>query len=103
MEILGWRYRMSPFSRLAISVSVFTCIVYGQIDRANLNGTVTDASGAVIPNALVELVSPSTGFKRQLETGPAGVYSMIGLPIGTYNLTISHDGFRAVVLTGMQL
>ena len=103
MEILAWRYRISPFSRLAISVSVFTCIVYGQIDRANLNGTVTDASGAVIPNARVELVSPSTGLKRQVETGLAGVYSMIGLPIGTYNLTISHDGFRALAMKGVQL
>jgi acid phosphatase type 7 len=36
-----------------------------QIDRANLNGTVTDPSGASIPNAKVEVVGPETCFKRQ--------------------------------------
>ncbi len=35
-----------------------------QINRANLNGTVTDPSGANIPNASVEVVAPATGFKR---------------------------------------
>jgi hypothetical protein len=94
---------MSPFSRLAISVSVFTCIVYGQVDQANLNGTVTDTSGSLVPGARVEVVSQDTGFRRELQTGPSGNYSVPGIPIGTYTLKISKNGFRTFDMKGVQL
>src|SRR5947207_9996 len=94
---------MLPASRLLTLVALFVCIAYGQVDRANLNGTVTDSSGAIVPKSRVELISPDTGFKRQLETGPAGVYNATGLPIGTYTLKFSHEGFRPVEVKGIQL
>ena len=74
-----------------------------QIERATLSGTVTDPSGASIPKALIEIVSPSTGFARQVETGDAGVYSITDLPIGTYNVTISHQGFKTFEVRGIEL
>src|SRR5450755_3903685 len=74
-----------------------------QIDRANLSGTVSDPSGASVPKAKVEVVSPNTGFKRQVETGDAGVYSITGLPIGMYDLTISHEGFKTFDEKGIAL
>src|SRR5690349_9732335 len=74
-----------------------------QIDRANLNGTITDTSGASVPKAQVEVVSSTTGFKRQVETGEAGVYSITGLPVGTYDLTISHEGFKTFGQQGIAL
>ncbi len=74
-----------------------------QVNVANLNGTITDPSGASVPNAKVELVSPDTGFKRQVETGDAGVYSITGLPVGTYDLTISHEGFETFEVKGIEL
>jgi len=84
-------------------VALSTCLVYGQATQANLNGTVTDTSGASVPNSQVEVVSSTTGFKRQVETGDAGVYSITGLPIGTYDLTISHDGFKTFEQKGIAL
>jgi hypothetical protein len=74
-----------------------------QIARATLTGTVTDPSGATIPKARVVIVSASTGFQRQVETGDSGVYSITNLPIGTYDLTISHEGFRTFEAKGVQL
>ena len=85
---------------LALSLGV---VVHGQVDRANLNGTVTDSSRAVVPDARVELVSRETGLKRVVQTGPAGVYSIAGLPIGTYDLTVSRAGFRTFDVNGVQL
>src|SRR5213593_3138343 len=80
---------------LATILTLFSSVVvYGQIDRANLNGTVTDSSRAVVADARVEVVSRETGLKRAANTGPTGIYSMTGLPIGTYDLTISRVGFR---------
>jgi hypothetical protein len=56
-----------------------------QVNRANLNGTVTDPSGANVPNAKVELVEVDTGFTREAVTGVSGVYSISSLPVGKYN------------------
>jgi outer membrane receptor protein involved in Fe transport len=74
-----------------------------QINRANLNGTVTDPSGGSIPNAKVEVVAPDTGFKRQTTTGSSGVYSISSLPTGTYDLTVSGNGFRTFQEKGIEL
>ncbi|HLY63161.1 MAG TPA: TonB-dependent receptor [Terriglobia bacterium] len=74
-----------------------------QINRANLNGTVTDPSGASIPNSQVEVVAPDTGFKRQTTTGTSGVYSISSLPTGTYDLTVSGDGFKTFQEKGIEL
>src|SRR5271169_5395730 len=84
-------------------VALSTCLVYGQATQANLNGTVTDTSGASVPRAQVEVVSPATGFKRQVDTGDVGVYSITGLPVGTYDLTISHEGFKTFEQRGIEL
>jgi hypothetical protein len=77
--------------------------VYGQVDRSNLNGTVTDPSGALIANAKVQVVSRETGLTREVYTGPTGVYNITGLPIGTYDLTISRDGFNTPTVKEIQL
>jgi hypothetical protein len=84
-------------------VALFAGLAFGQIDRANLNGTVTDPSGASVPNARVEVVAPETGFKRQTTTGISGVYSLSSLPTGTYYLTVSLNGFKTFAMEGIQL
>ncbi len=94
---------MVPLRRLGVLFSLSTAMVFGQVDRANLNGTVTDTSGLLVPNARVELVSPSTGFTRDVETGPSGVYSIPGVPIGSYNLKITKGGFRTFDMRGIEL
>jgi Carboxypeptidase regulatory-like domain/TonB dependent receptor-like, beta-barrel len=88
-----------------ISMLSFLWAVSGmaQINRANLNGAVTDPSGANIPNATVVVVAPDTAFTRQVTTGSSGVYSISSLPIGAYDLTISAKGFRTFKVTGIQL
>jgi hypothetical protein len=93
--------RRALFAVLLVGWSVLPGVA--QIDRASLNGTVSDPSGASVPNAKVEVVSPNTGFKRQVETGDAGVYSITGLPIGMYDLTISREGFKTFEEKGIAL
>ena len=63
----------------------------------------TDASGAVVQNARVEVVAPDTGFKRQTITGDVGVYSISSLPTGMYDLTISAQGFETFTEKGIEL
>src|SRR5260370_27664310 len=74
-----------------------------QINGTNLNGTVTDTSGARVPNAKVELVEVDTGFTRETLTGTSGVYSISSLPVGKYSLIVSHAGFKTYVDIGIEL
>src|SRR2546428_11231867 len=90
-------------------VFVFVCSLLlstnteAQINRANLNGTVTDPSGGSVPNAKVVVVAADTGFTRQVITGESGVYSITSLPTGQYDLTVSHEGFKSFEEKGIRL
>jgi hypothetical protein len=59
-----------------------------------ITGTVTDTSGAVLPDTLVTLVGDQTTLTRTQKTNTSGSYEFVNLPIGTYTLTFSHDGFE---------
>src|SRR5690348_4439971 len=67
--------------------------VYAQIGNASLTGTVTDASGAVVPNATITLRSINQSFTRFTKTGPDGQYVIPTLPPDRYQLTIAARGF----------
>jgi Carboxypeptidase regulatory-like domain len=90
---------------LLVSLVCFLWPVSGmaQTSRANINGSVTDPSKASIPGAKVEVVETATGYQRQTITGDSGVYSLSSLPTGTYNLTISAQGFKTYTETGFKL
>ena len=62
---------------------------------SSLNGTVTDASGALIPGASLELTNLATSVKRTGVSSPAGVYSFPQLQPGRYSLTVKAQGFSA--------
>jgi Carboxypeptidase regulatory-like domain/TonB dependent receptor-like, beta-barrel len=102
---------MQKKTYITLQLVVFIVLVFfglstnlrAQINRANLNGTVTDPSGARIPGATVTVVSPDTGFKRQVTTGSSGIYSISSLPTETYVLTISEKGFKTFTMTGIDL
>ena len=72
-------------------------------DRAAVNGTVTDSSGALVGNAKIELIAPATGLRREAMTTESGIYEITPLPVGTYTLTVSKPGFKPVVVENIDL
>jgi outer membrane receptor protein involved in Fe transport len=74
-----------------------------QMDQASLNGTITDASRAVVPGAKIEVVSVSTGLRRQTTTTSAGTYQIPALAVGTYTVTISKEGFRSADFKNVEI
>ena len=63
----------------------------------SINGTVVDATGAVIPNATVEIRNPVSGFDRTASTDGSGLFSFPNIPFNPYHLTVKADGFMSVV------
>jgi carboxypeptidase family protein len=60
-----------------------------------ITGTVTDSSGGVLADALVTVVADATQLTRTQKTTSVGSYDFVNLPIGSYTLTFSHDGFES--------
>lgn len=81
--------------RFASCVLMLGLPLLGQ-DRATLNGTVTDAAGALVTNAAVELRSPSTGLRREASSNETGIYEFSSLPVGSYELRITKPGFKPI-------
>ena len=59
-----------------------------------ITGTVSDKSGSVLPDTTVTIVGDQTKLTRALKTNTTGAYDFVNLPIGTYTVTVSHDGFQ---------
>src|SRR5262245_44459354 len=70
---------------------------------AQINGTVADASSAVLPGVTVVAIQTDTGFRREAVTDDMGSYALLNLPIGPYRLEASLAGFRTYVQTGVVL
>jgi hypothetical protein len=70
---------------------------------AQLNGRVTDATGAVVPAAAVSVRSAATGTERQTQTNDVGLYTLPLLPPGVYEIRVQHTGFKPVLQSGVRL
>jgi len=70
---------------------------------ANVQGTVQDSSGAVVPNAAVTIIDAATQVSHSAKTNSAGVYVFPGLITGTYNLSVAASGFETYQQTGIVL
>ena len=73
------------------------------MDRAELEGTVTDPSGSVIVGAAVKIVAVGTGLTEQQRTNSRGYYRFSGLAVGTYRVSTSGSGFETKVVEDVVL
>ena len=71
--------------------------------NANLQGTVTDSSGAVLPNATVTVRNADTGVTQSVKTDSAGTYQVPALSPGRYDVEVSASGFAATTDRGIVL
>jgi len=75
---------------------VILCAAAWAQDTASLTGTVTDSSGAAIPNAQVAVMNAAEGISRKAATNGSGDFLFASLPIGSYDLTVTSTGFKEV-------
>lgn len=82
------------FVGLLLTLLLSSWSLYGQFASGAINGTVTDASGAVIPKAKIVLMNEATQAKRETVANNSGTFHFAAVQPGSYTLTISADGFR---------
>ena len=70
-----------------------TMIAFAQNQAAQVSGLITDTSGAVIPNAVVEVLSNDTGVSHHTESNGEGYYVVPLLQPGTYKMTATCKAF----------
>jgi hypothetical protein len=89
------------------AVLAISLVVAGGLDAqtatAQINGTIADDSGAVIPGAGVSVTNQETGLTRETSTNESGDYTFLLLPVGLYSVTAQSDGFQAARRTDIRL
>src|SRR5438128_5716194 len=74
-----------------------------QSTTGTIQGTVTDANGAIVPGANVEIKNLDTNFSKTLSTDDGGRFVSLALPPGNYSVTISKQGFATTVVEKVEL
>jgi len=80
------------------TISLLASSAWAQQTLGALNGTITDISGAAVPDTLVSITADATGLTRSAKTQKNGYFEILNLPVGSYTITITHDGFQTTRL-----
>lgn len=99
--------RFRPGMRIGLFAVSFLLLLFVQTASAQFNaqlsGTVSDTTGAVIPGAAVKLTDNATQVVRNATTGADGGYSFHELPPGNYTVAVSASGFKSSTLTNISV
>src|SRR5438046_10169127 len=72
-------------------------------DRGVITGIVTDQTGSSIAGAVVKIRNEGTGVEIPLTTNEAGAYTTPSMVLGTYSITVDHQGFKTARSTAIEL
>lgn len=98
---------MSKVFRSFLSIFAISVLSAGmamaQITSGDIEGTVKDATGAVIPNATVRVTNEATAVSTTLTSNSNGEFHASNLPAGKYDITATNPGFQPYKLTGLEV
>ncbi len=89
--------------RLLWSVAAVAFVLAAQSTSGRFSGTITDPTGAVIPQVQVTALNSETGLKRIETTGEQGQFVLYPLPPGVYEITAKKDGFAVFTISGVKI
>ncbi|HWB98569.1 MAG TPA: TonB-dependent receptor, partial [Bryobacteraceae bacterium] len=81
----------------------FVSQAWAQTEQAAITGTVTDATGAAVPQATVTATNVNTRVSAVAETNTLGYYNIPYLPIGQYTVKVEKAGFQGATVSGIAL
>src|SRR5678810_1165169 len=94
---------MTTTFRFALLSALAACLLYAQTEVARIVGTVTDASGAVIPAATITVRNETNGQVRQVSSNENGAFVATQLLPATYTVKVESAGMAVAEFTGVRL
>src|SRR6185312_9472378 len=88
---------------LVVAALLLASPVFAQGDRGTITGAISDPTGAAVPSAPVEARQMETGAVFPAASSATGNYTLSQLPVGTYTLTVSVQGFKKYVRANIQV
>ena len=88
---------------LLFSLMLLPVFAWAQIDRTEINGTVTDPSGATIAGVNITVTQEGTNQIRAIVTDSRGQFVVSSLPIGRFTVMFTHDGFKDLRVADLDL
>lgn len=85
------------------TVLLLAFVASGQITTTTITGTVVDSTGAAVPNAQVIATNAGTSLSRTAQTNAQGEYRIDFLPVGSYSVEVTVEGFKKYVRSGVVL
>ncbi|PYV21558.1 MAG: hypothetical protein DMG24_19210, partial [Acidobacteria bacterium] len=86
------------------STLILAGLCFGQVQTTGtISGTITDATGAVVPGAKITVTNKATGLTQTTTTRDNGYYTIVNLPGGEYDVTAEKEGFQRCANTGVHL
>lgn len=103
-----WTLRKIAFVRnfgasLIILLLAGISVIHAQTSFGRISGTVTDANGAVVPNANITVSDAATNLSRSTTTNGEGFYVVTNLPVGRYNVSVEAPNFKKSIKTDVSL
>ena len=87
--------RLARYAFAAVLIILLFIATAGAQENAEITGTVTDQTGAAVPNTTVTITNAATGETHNTTTNSTGLYDFPGLHIGTYTLQVEAPGFQS--------
>ena len=94
---------IAVFATLVTLLALSNPLLAQRADRGVITGIVTDPTGSAIAGATVKIRNDGTGVETPLTTNGAGAYTTPSLVLGTYSITVDHQGFKTARSTGIEL
>ena len=94
---------MRKLTLAVLLVAAAAIAASAQETTGTITGTATDQTGSVLPGVTVTAKNIDNGFQRSVVTGAEGVYNVLLLPIGAYEVTFELSGFQPVTVRGIHL
>ncbi len=82
--------------RLTAWILVSCVLMFAQTDTATITGSIVDASGSAVAEAVIRATNRATGVAFNSQSNDSGVYVLTALPIGSYDVSITRPGFQSV-------
>lgn len=96
-----WTGRLMPVVALLCLLLTFSIAGFAQSTSGGIVGTVTDPTGAVVPDAKLTAINVGTGVQLSAATNQKGDYSLYPLAPGNYDVVVEKSGFSSTTLQGV--